>query len=206
MIKYKKIISHLKEIKMKKLFAIIIAASLLLTACGSETKDNQSSNESDVVSSSSSENEKAKLNIGEFKAQTVYGEEVTNEVFADYDITMINIWATWCGPCIKEIPDLGELYNNLPENFNLITICTDAKGQEEAVKSFLEEKEAKMPVLIPDEKIEEFLNKNINAYPTSLFVDKDGNIIGKALQGAPRDDVAETYLKIMNERADTLNK
>lgn len=191
---------------MKKLFAIIIAASLLLTACGNETKDNQSSNESAVVSSSSSESEETKRNIGEFKAQTVNGEEITNEVFADYDITMINIWATWCGPCINEIPDLGELYKNLPENFNLITICTDAKGQEEDVKSFLEDKETNITVLVPDENINEFLNKNINAYPTSLFVDKNGNIIGKMLEGAPRENVAETYLNIINERADTLEK
>ena len=195
---------------MKKIFAIIIAASLLLTACGKETNEKQNSSENENIStgsssSSTSQSEKSKKSFVKFNAKSLTGEEITEEIFSDYDITMINIWATWCGPCVNEIPELGELNNKLPENYNLITICTDGKGQEEEVKSFLENKGVNISVLIPDENIENFLKKHVNAYPTSLFVDKEGNIIGKMIQGAPRENIADTYLNIMNERAEILN-
>ena len=44
-----------------------------------------------------------------FTAADLEGNPVSEEIFKDYDLTMINIWATFCGPCISEMPDLGKL-------------------------------------------------------------------------------------------------
>ena len=47
--------------------------------------------------------------LGEFTMQDINGETYTQEMFADYDLTMVNVFTTWCSPCIGEIPDLQKL-------------------------------------------------------------------------------------------------
>lgn len=53
--------------------------------------------------------EAERTSFGKFTTTDLNGNEVTEAMFADYDLTMINIWATFCGPCINEMPHLGEL-------------------------------------------------------------------------------------------------
>jgi len=107
---------------MKKTFiTTIIISLLLLTACSSSEKSNNNTN-SDLSS---------------FVTINLSGEDITEEIFSDYDVTMINIWATWCPPCIDEIQSLGELKRQLPDNFNLISICTDGGQDSSSAKIFL---------------------------------------------------------------------
>ena len=47
--------------------------------------------------------------LGRFTAQDLQGNGVSQSIFADYDLTMINVWATYCPPCLQEMPDLGKL-------------------------------------------------------------------------------------------------
>ena len=47
--------------------------------------------------------------FGAFESETLDGEKVTEEIFQQADLTMVNIWATFCGPCIQEMPDLAQL-------------------------------------------------------------------------------------------------
>jgi len=56
-----------------------------------------------------------------FETTLLTGETVTQDVFADYDMTVVNVWATWCNPCISEMPELAQLDEALPENVNIIT-------------------------------------------------------------------------------------
>ena len=60
--------------------------------------------------------------IGEFNAKTLNGDTVTEESFKDYNLTMINVWATYCGPCKQEMKDLAALYQSLPEGVNTTSI------------------------------------------------------------------------------------
>ena len=50
-----------------------------------------------------------------FSAKTLDGEKITQEYFGQYDLTMVNVWASWCPPCRGELRELGELYGKLPE-------------------------------------------------------------------------------------------
>ncbi|MCI6809084.1 MAG: redoxin domain-containing protein, partial [Spirochaetia bacterium] len=45
----------------------------------------------------------------EFSAKDINNKNITSEIFEDAELTMINIWGTFCGPCIKEMPDLAQL-------------------------------------------------------------------------------------------------
>ena len=57
----------------------------------------------------------------------IAGSEYTQEMFADYDLTMVNVFTTWCTPCINEIPDLEKLKNNMADQgVNVVGIVLDA--------------------------------------------------------------------------------
>lgn len=126
---------------------------------------------------------------------------VDQSIFADYDITMVNIWATWCGYCIQEMPELAQLKEMLPENVNLITICDDASTETELAYTILQKTGAtNFPTLMATQEIyDQFLNE-VYAFPTTYFLDCNGMPVGEAITGVPDlENAAETYLSIINE-------
>ncbi len=141
-------------------------------------------------------------NMNQFSTTTLSGETVTQDILADYDITMVNIWATWCGPCVEEMPQLQKVYEGLPENANFITICTDLDSDPETAQEIVDSVKGQFPVLAPDDLLKESLLNGVSAIPTTIFVDKNGNVIGDAMVGAPGrgDDVSKAYLNAINER------
>ena len=122
--------------------------------------------------------------IGEFNTKTLDGTTITEESLKDYDLTMINIWATYCGPCKEEMKDLAKLYESLPENVNMTSICTDAADEAELAQKIIDTNGAKFKVIIPDDKLQESLLNYVTGVPTTFFVDKDGNMVGEPVMGA----------------------
>ena len=47
-------------------------------------------------------------NVGKFETKGVDGKDYTEKVFSDYDLTLVNVFTTWCSPCVNEIPELGK--------------------------------------------------------------------------------------------------
>ncbi|MFR3500045.1 MAG: TlpA disulfide reductase family protein, partial [Paraclostridium bifermentans] len=64
------------------------------------------------------------VDLSGFKTTDLNGNKVTSDLFSKNKLTMVNIWATWCGPCIDEMPEISKLYNELPIGTNVISICT----------------------------------------------------------------------------------
>lgn len=128
--------------------------------------------------------------------QTMTTKEM-QEVFGAYDLTMVNIWATWCGPCVGEMPELSAMYNELPENLNMITVCTDTLDALQTAKTILNDCEATFMTLHPNEDVQQYFLNGITAYPTTLFVNREGEFVGEAVIGA---HTAEQYLAEMNAR------
>lgn len=140
-------------------------------------------------------------NLKNFTTKDLDGNTITQDIFKDYDVTMINIWATWCGPCVAEMPQLAEVYNKLPKNANIITICTDGASQGELVKKIVTKANGKFTTLTESDSLNDSLLKNITATPTTIFVDKEGNIIGKSQVGAPgsnEKEIVDAYLSMIN--------
>lgn len=153
----------------------------------------------------------ASTNLDGFSTKTITGEEVTSDIFKDYDITMVNIWYTGCVPCIEEMPEIADLYDNLPSNYNVITICTDTikdngKDDKEAIKfskEVMEKSKAKFMTLVPDDIIDKQISEVTTIFPTTIFVDSSGKAVGDPHFGGRS---AEEYLKSINERASLLNQ
>lgn len=134
------------------------------------------------------------VGFGEFTTVDTDGNTVTQEIFADYELTMVNIWATWCGYCIEEMPAFAELTERLPENVNLITICTDADTEAELAGEILSYAGANFQTLLVSDEMNAQLISHIYAFPTTYFLDSAGQAVGDPIVGVPSlEDPADAY-------------
>lgn len=140
-------------------------------------------------------------NMKEFSTVDLNQTAMTQDIFKDYDITMVNIWATWCGPCVSEMPELQKLYTQLPKNVNMISLCVDGKEDAQAAEEIIDAAGVKFHVLVPDDKLQKSLLDEVQYFPTTIFVDKDGMPVGEAIFGVPsHDNIAGSYLSAIEER------
>ena len=131
--------------------------------------------------------------LGTFEMTGIDGKTYTEDVFRDYDLTLVNVFTTWCSPCVKEIPELEKMYQELKDSgVGVVGVVLDAAGadgstDEDAVKKaeILQQKTgASYPFLIPDETMMNGRLNGINAFPETFFVDKNGNIVGETYSGS----------------------
>lgn len=189
--------------KILKVVLASLVISTVLTAC--------SSNESDVLDTPNigeaqnlttpdiDEQVDEDYHFGRFTSTTLSGVEVSDDIFSDYDLTMVNIWATWCSPCVKEMPDLAQLYTMLPDSMNMFTICSDASTSEELALTILEDCSAEFDTVIANDEVNSNILSRISAFPTSIFVDSSGEVM-YFIEGAPNsDDIAGVYLELMED-------
>ena len=121
----------------------------------------------------------------EFKSKTSEGQDVTEAIFADKKLTMLNIWGTFCPPCIDEMPDLGKLGRTMPEGSQLIGLIIDVEDEEtlELGKKILSESAADFLQILPVSDMNPYL-QTVAAIPTTIFLDSQGNLVGEPLVGS----------------------
>ncbi len=131
--------------------------------------------------------------VGTFTTQDINGKTYTQDMFRDYDLTMINLFTTWCSPCINEIPDLEKLSQEMAEKgVNVVGIVLDAADESgnpdqeiiEKAKVLTERTGAAYPFLIPDSTAMNGRLQGIDSVPETFFVDRDGNIVGETYVGS----------------------
>lgn len=138
-------------------------------------------------------------NLISFTALTLDGEEVTEDIFAQADVTLINFWATYCGPCLREMPDLAEFAEQLPGNVQFVTACLDvgAVGVE-PVEEILADAGYEGITITGGGGDFEQLIQHIQYIPTTIAFDSEGRALGSALVGSP-EDVAGAYGMIVDD-------
>ena len=126
--------------------------------------------------------------FGEFKTKTLDGKDVNQDIFAEADLTMVNIWGTFCGPCIREMPDLGELSREYADKgFRMVGIISDvSQPEDETALEIVDKTEADYThLVIPDDANMQYrILKNAQVVPTTIFLDKNGNQVGENYPGA----------------------
>lgn len=126
-----------------------------------------------------------------FTAKDLDGNTVTESIFGDKDLTVVNIWGTFCGPCVREMPELGAWAKEMPDNVQIVGLIIDINGDDDT-------QHRDLAVEITQNAGADFLNiianadfadvlKGVVGVPTTIFVDKDGNIVGDAIVGADVD-------------------
>jgi thiol-disulfide isomerase/thioredoxin len=145
------------------------------------------------------------VNRGEDLVGTVISFETTDldgnpvrseDIFKDHEVTMINLWGTWCHNCIDEMTELGEMAERLAEkNVAVVGICQDADDEFDKCLEVLKEHNVKYLNLMPFEDLDEIFGWT-GSLPTSYFFDSTGTLMCKPFRGAP--DTMDAYEDIIN--------
>ena len=222
---------------LKKLTVFIIAAAMALSlfGCGqsSEEKTTEQSTEQTQEEAPSetpaeetveeqpedTEEQSAEQSTeeGAFEKMSLTnlaGDEIDKTIFEGHDLTVINVWATSCKPCLSEMPELAKLSDEYEQNggqVQIIGLCTDlvdmdanrVDSQIELANQIVELTGADYTHLVPDDEMLNFLMENIIGVPTTFFVDSQGKEVGESVIGA-RDQAA--WQEEINNRLAMLEK
>ena len=181
------------------LLGISLAGMLALGACSSANQtagtDTSGQGTTDAQSGNAQTTEQAGV-LSSFSATDLEGNTVDQSIFADYDLTMVNVWATFCGPCINEMPDLGELAQEYADKkVQIIGLVSDvlntdgtiSEEQVQTARDIVEQTGANYLHLLPSEDLYGVLGQ-ISAVPTTFFVDNEGAQVGSAIVSAQSKD------------------
>ena len=123
-----------------------------------------------------------------FSTVDLDGNTVTNDVFSGKKLTVVNIWGTFCGPCINEMPELAQWDAEMPEDVQIIGLVSDLNSAEdtetlEMAKAICEKTGVVFPSMIANEDFMPLLSGVIGV-PTTVFVDGSGALVGEPIVGA----------------------
>ena len=140
----------------------------------------------------STDSQNVATDLSNLQTMDIDGKEFSGKDFSDYDLTMVNVFATWCSPCVQEIPDLAEIQKEMKgKGVNIVGVVTDTVDQTgenqealEKAKLIRERSKAEYPFLIPDKSNFNGRLSGIQAFPETFFVDKKGQIVGETYSGS----------------------
>jgi thiol-disulfide isomerase/thioredoxin len=105
--------------------------------------------------------------------RTVSGQTLNLEDYRGR-VVLMNFWATWCPPCVEEIPSLGRLQEKLPRN-EFVVLSVDVGEEASAVEAFLKEVPADYPIMLDPEGTT-VPDWELRAFPTTFILDRNGRI------------------------------
>lgn len=201
---------------MKKYVFILMAAFLVIsiTACGNKA-DSTATDMSDTTIKSTDEagdeagtetaNTLEKEDISsekmirlDFSATDINGESVDTDNIKDSKLIMVNFWEPWCGPCVKEMPDLEKLYQNYKDQgFVILGVFCSLDSLDDA-KAVVGDINITYPILIGNEEFSPFMTGYV---PTTALFDSEGNLLSSELLIGARsyDDWEQEILKYLND-------
>ena len=112
----------------------------------------------------------------DFTVTTIDGKKLTlSELLKDKELVVLNLFATWCGPCRHEFPAMDEVYRDLHDRMEIVALSAYDEDTMEKVRSYRAELALSFPMGITEgTPILNFIK--LQAYPTNLFIDRFGNI------------------------------
>ena len=109
------------------------------------------------------------LTMRALDGQTIASDDLRGKV------TLVNFWATWCGPCRAEIPDLIKLQDRYPDQLQVIGVSVD-EGGVAIVEDFVTEYGINYPIVMATHELRRAF-PGVTALPTSFIVDPDGRVV-----------------------------
>lgn len=180
--------------KLTILSATLLSSTLILSACSSTSEKKEETNKQTTTSSTS---ENKAIHAFDFTAMDKDGKTVKLSDFKGKKV-YINMWASWCGPCMREIPELEKTYQKLKDNKDIVflsmTSPNDAEFKNQSPqdkgKDVILNKAKELGVTYPvlfDVNDRFIINYAIRSFPTHIFINSDGTI-GNRIAGAVTEE------------------
>lgn len=181
--------------KLTILSATLLSSALILSACSS-TSDKKEETNKQTATSSTSENKA--IQAFDFTAMDKDGKTVKLSDFKGEKV-YINMWASWCGPCVREIPELEKTYQKLKNNKDIVFLSmtspndSEFKNQspQDKGKDVILNKAKELGVTYPvlfDVNDRFIINYAIRSFPTHIFINSDGTI-GNRIAGGVTEEL-----------------
>ena len=194
------------KMTIKRILPVFMVTAMLaasITACGNKANGGSATTGSKTATSSMTASNKA---VGEkfpgFKGKDFDGNDVDERLFSKNEATLVNFWFNGCSACVNEMPALEEFSKKLKEQgAELIGInagtASDDKGLTEAKDILSKQGVTYRNLILPDDH--EYVRK-IFSFPTTVIVDKNGNIVGDPIVGEIEDEKKQAeILKVIEE-------
>ncbi len=131
----------------------------------------------------------------DFKAMDIDGNTVELSKYKG-KVVILDFWATWCSPCIKEIPNLKKIYSEFKNNeFEIISIALERKPKEHAIKFVADRGMSWVHIINKDKGREIATEYKIRYIPTMYVVGKKGDILASGLRGEKLKEKISELLK-----------
>ena len=130
----------------------------------------------------------------DFSLKTLDGKTIRLSDYKGKKPVIINFWATWCPPCVREMPMLNRIYLAHKDEFELLGVNMD--GNREIVEDFVRSFDIKYPILL-DQKGETKLKYFVRGGPYSFLINKGGILFNKKIGPFTEDEILEN-IKILS--------
>lgn len=185
--------------KNKKTILLIVSLVVILLAASFAYNSLSRGNEIDLNEIKQSNEQKEKVMLPDFSLVDIEGNEVSSLDLLGKP-TIINFWATWCGYCMKEMPDFQTVYETYGDKINFVMIqAVDGKEEtEEKGRAYIEENKYTFPVYF-DTQGEAVINCGVRGFPTTLFVSSTGEVLLGLSSYLSKEQIVEMAASMIGE-------
>ena len=189
--------------KLTILSATLLSSALILSACSSASEKKEETNKQ---TSTSSSNETKATQAFDFTAMDKDGKTVKLSDFKGKKV-YINMWASWCGPCMREIPELEKVYQKYKDNKDIVFLSMTSPNDAEFKNQSPQDKSkdvilkkakelgATYPVLF-DVKDRFIINYAIRSFPTHILINSDGTFETRIAGGVTEESLTKEIEKL----------
>lgn len=184
----------------------VLVGMMCLNGCGISQEPENLQSEEEVLPERSSEEDAIQENSedadsmntdldgsgqGTFSTTDLQGNIVTQAVFSESELTVLNVWATYCGPCIREMPYLGELSAEYDSTqVQIIGVPMDVYNEEYLAyaNQLISETGADYTHLLLSQELYDWGLYDIQYVPTTFFVNKEGEVVNSVVGSFSKED------------------
>jgi len=135
----------------------------------------------------------------DFRAPGLDGKQIDLSDYRGHPV-IVDFWATWCGPCRKQIPELVALYKKYNKSRGLVIIgvsCDLIQGDGvRAVAPFVEEFQINYPIALADEQLVDSMG--VEAIPTTLFLGPDGRLVSRIVGAGRAGEITASAKQLLD--------